>query len=36
MERALRQLQGYGLEIRPEDVERLGPLGFQHLKKLAQ
>ncbi len=31
MERALRQLQRYGLDIQPEDIERLSPLGFQHI-----
>ncbi len=31
MERALTQLERQGLEVRPEDVERLSPLGFQHI-----
>ena len=36
MERALRQLQGYGLDVRPEDIARLSPLGFQHVNMLGR
>ncbi len=36
MERALRQLQAYGLDVRPEDIERLSPLGFQHVNMLGR
>ena len=36
MDPVLRQLQGYGLDIRPEDVVRLSPLGFQHMNMLGR
>ena len=36
MERAIRQLQGYGLDVRPEDIARLIPLGFQHVNMLGR
>ena len=28
--------QGYGLDIRPEDIARLSPLGFQHINLLGR
>src|ERR671924_951313 len=31
IERALAQLEHMGLEVRPEDVERVWPLGSQHV-----
>jgi TnpA family transposase len=36
MERALAQAARQGLEVRPEDVERLWPLGFQHVNMLGR
>jgi esterase/lipase len=36
IERALRQLEHMGLEVRPEDVERIWPLGFQHINMLGR
>jgi len=36
MERALAQLERQGFEVRPEDVERLSPLGFQHINMLGR
>jgi TnpA family transposase len=36
MERALAQAAQQGLEVRPEDVERLWPLGFEHINLLGR
>ena len=36
MERALTQLERQGIEVRPEDIERLSPLGFQHINLLGR
>jgi Tn3 transposase DDE domain len=35
MERAITQLQGYGLDIRPEEIARLSPLGLSAHKHLS-
>ena len=36
IERALVQLEQMGLDVRPEDVERIWPLGFQHVTLLGR
>ena len=36
IERALKQLEQIGLAVRPEDVERIWPLGFQHINMLGR
>jgi TnpA family transposase len=36
IERALAQIEQMGVEIRPEDVERVWPLGFQHINMLGR
>jgi hypothetical protein len=36
IERALEQIEQMGLEVRPEDVERVWPLGFQHINMLGR
>ena len=35
-ERALKQLVHLGLEVRPQDVQRVWPLGFQHVNVLGR
>jgi hypothetical protein len=34
IERALAQFEQMGLDVRPEDIERIWPLGFQHINML--
>src|ERR1043165_5787580 len=36
IERALAQLEQLGLDVRPEDIERIWPLGFQHINMLGR
>jgi hypothetical protein len=36
MEAALQHLRAEGVEVRPEDVARLSPLGYKHLNFLGQ
>ena len=36
MEAALQHLRAEGVEVRPEDVARLSPLGYTHLNFLGQ
>jgi TnpA family transposase len=36
IERALAQIEHMGLDVRPEDVERVWPLGFQHINMLGR
>ncbi len=36
IERALAQFEQIGLDVRPEDVERIWPIGFQHINMLGR
>ncbi len=36
MDAALSQLLGEGLDVRPDDVARLSPLGFDHINMLGR
>jgi TnpA family transposase len=36
MHRALEEMRGRGMKIAPEDVERLSPLGYDHINLLGQ
>jgi hypothetical protein len=36
MNRALEEMRGRGMKIVPEDVERLSPLGYDHINLLGR
>ena len=36
MDAALNQLRAEGFDVRPEDVARLSPLGFEHINMLGR
>ena len=36
IERVLARLEQIGMEVRPEDVERVWPVGFQHVNMLGR
>ena len=36
MDAALNQLHAEGFDVRPEDVARLSPLGFEHINMLGR
>jgi hypothetical protein len=36
MDRALEEMRGRGMKIAPEDVERLSPLGYDHINLLGR
>ena len=36
MDRAMEEMRGRGMKIAPEDVERLSPLGYDHINLLGR